>query len=60
MIKRLFDLFSALIVLVLLAPFFLLTIVFIVLDSKGGPFYVQVRIGKDGHPFGLYKFRQFD
>ena len=27
------------------------------LESRGGGFYVQERIGKDGRPFGLYKFR---
>jgi lipopolysaccharide/colanic/teichoic acid biosynthesis glycosyltransferase len=27
------------------------------LESKGGAFYIQERIGKNGKPFGLYKFR---
>ena len=27
------------------------------MGSKGGCFYIQERIGKDGKPFGLYKFR---
>lgn len=55
--KRLFDIFSSLIVLLLLSPFLLLLALAIVLDSKGGVFYKQKRIGKDGLPFMLYKFR---
>ena len=29
----------------------------ITLESSGGPFYLQERIGKDGQPFKLFKFR---
>ena len=29
----------------------------IVLESRGGVFYLQQRIGKDGKPFNLFKFR---
>ena len=57
MIKRIFDLISSSIVLVLLTPVLFLISLLIILDSKGGPFYIQVRIGQNGIPFGLYKFR---
>ena len=57
MIKRIFDLISSSIVLVLLTPLLFLISLLIILDSKGGPFYIQVRIGQNGIPFGLYKFR---
>lgn len=55
--KRLFDLISSLLVLIILSPIILIISLFIVLDSKGGVFYKQERIGKNGNPFLLYKFR---
>lgn len=30
---------------------------FILIDSSGGVFYLQERVGKGGKPFNLYKFR---
>ena len=54
---RLFDILFSAIGLLLLLPVFLLIYIIIRLESKGGGFYVQERIGKDGKPFGLYKFR---
>lgn len=57
MIKRLFDLVSSSIVLVILFPILFLVAILIVLDSKGGIFYRQIRVGKDGREFGLLKFR---
>ncbi len=55
--KRLFDIVSSLIVLILLLPVLLIIALLIVLDSKGGVFYRQERIGRNGKPFMLYKFR---
>lgn len=43
--------------LILVSPFFLLVAVLIALDSKGGVFYKQTRVGKDERLFRLYKFR---
>ncbi len=57
MIKRLFDLVSSSIVLVVLFPILFLVAILIVLDSKGRIFYRQIRVGKDGKEFGLLKFR---
>jgi lipopolysaccharide/colanic/teichoic acid biosynthesis glycosyltransferase len=37
--------------------FFIVTAVLIMLDSKGGPFYSQTRIGMGGRRFQAYKFR---
>ena len=54
---RLFDILFSAIGLLLLLPVFLLIYIVIRLESKGGGFFVQERIGKDGKPFGLYKFR---
>ncbi|MFD1551240.1 sugar transferase [Putridiphycobacter roseus] len=56
-LKRIFDIVSAFFVLVLLAPIMIVIAIVIVLDSKGGVFYKQERIGKDQIPFGLFKFR---
>lgn len=54
---RLFDLVFSFLGLVILLPFFLLIALLIVLDSRGGVFYRQSRVGKDGKDFKLYKFR---
>lgn len=57
MLKRLFDVISSLAVLLLLFPVFAVVSVLIVLDSKGGVFYKQTRVGKNHKPFNLFKFR---
>lgn len=57
MLKRVFDLlFSFVGVLILLIPFLIISLI-IVLDSRGGIFYRQVRVGKNGKDFKLFKFR---
>ena len=43
--------------LIVLSPFFLLTALLIAADSRGGVFYCQTRVGKNGKDFRLYKFR---
>ena len=55
--KRLLDIFSSALVLLLLLPFWLIIALAIVLESRGGVFYRQVRVGKDNKDFQLYKFR---
>ena len=55
--KRLFDILVSLSILVLFAPFGLLLSLCILLESKGGVFYRQERIGLNGKPFKLLKFR---
>ena len=57
MIKRLFDIFFSLIMLVILSPVFLFIIVAVIVDSRGGAFFGQTRIGKNEEPFKLWKFR---
>lgn len=57
MAKRIFDIFFSLGGLVLLLPFFLIIAIAIIIDSRGGVFYRQKRVGKDGIEFGLWKFR---
>ncbi len=54
---RIVDILVALVVLVFLSPLFLLIALIIRLDSRGGVFYRGWRIGKDGKPFRMLKFR---
>ncbi len=55
--KRAMDILLAGVGTVIAAPFILLIVVAIKLDSKGPAFYVHNRIGKNGKPLRLYKFR---
>lgn len=55
--KRLFDILFSLMILILFLPFGIILSLFIVVESKGGIFYKQERIGKNGNPFYLLKFR---
>ncbi len=57
MLKRLVDLVFSFLGIVVLIPFFLLIAVLIILDSRGGVFYKQVRVGINGVDFKLFKFR---
>lgn len=54
---RFFDFIFSGLGLIVLSPLFLILYILIRLESKGGGFYAQTRIGKDGVPFKLYKFR---
>lgn len=55
--KRAFDVISASAGLLLLFPFFLVIALVIKLDSPGPVFFRGVRIGLDGRPFRIFKFR---
>jgi len=55
--RRLIDILTATIVLVLLAPVFLLISLIVIIDSPGKPFYGGWRAGKDGRRFRMWKFR---
>lgn len=55
--KRLFDILFSLFILLLFLPFGLIISLMILLESRGGIFYKQERIGKNGVPFKLMKFR---
>lgn len=57
MTKRLSDLCFSIILLILLSPLFLIVAVAIELDSKGPVFFRQERVGLNGRPFNIYKFR---
>jgi exopolysaccharide biosynthesis polyprenyl glycosylphosphotransferase len=55
--KRLIDVAGALAGLVLLSPLMFLVALAIKLESPGPVFFVQERMGLDGRPFPLIKFR---
>ena len=57
MLKRLFDIFFSVIGLIILLPFFIIITLLIVIDSPGGIFYKQIRVGKGNTDFYLFKFR---
>lgn len=57
MIKRAFDLATAAVSLVLLAPLMLLIALAVRLDSPGPALFGQVRVGRNGRQFRLLKFR---
>ncbi|WIK66127.1 sugar transferase [Globicatella sanguinis] len=55
--KRIFDIFISTISLLILLPLFILISILIKLDSKGTIFFLQERLGQDGKPFNIIKFR---
>lgn len=55
--KRLFDLLVSLCVILIFLPFGILIAIAIACESRGGVFYRQERVGKNGVPFRLWKFR---
>lgn len=57
MSKRLFDLFTCIVGLIVLCPFLFLISVWIKFDSPGPIFFRQVRVGKGGKLFRIHKFR---
>ncbi len=56
-LKQILDRTVSFLGLIVLLPFFVLIGVAIRIDSPGSVLYRQQRIGKDGRPFYLYKFR---
>lgn len=57
MLKRCFDLLMSGLGLLVLSPLFVLMALWIKCDSKGPVFYRQVRVGRHGKDFRLFKFR---
>jgi lipopolysaccharide/colanic/teichoic acid biosynthesis glycosyltransferase len=55
--KRLFDFVASFFGLILLTPIFVLAALWIKLDSKGGVFFRQERVGFQGVHFRVHKFR---
>ncbi len=57
LIKQAFDTCFSLLVLLLASPLFALIAVLIKCTSQGPVFFVQERVGLNGKPFWMYKFR---
>ena len=56
-IKRLFDILLSFIGIVILIPVYIVIAIAIKLDSKGPIIFKQIRVGKNGKKFTIYKFR---
>jgi len=56
-LKRVFDIFFSLTVLITLAPILLIIGIIISMDRKGSVFYTPLRKGESGNVFKCYKFR---
>lgn len=57
MIKRILDLFFALLIGVIFLPFGLIISICIMMESEGPVFFQQERVGKNCKIFRIYKFR---
>lgn len=57
MMKRGFDLIVSSSIMITGFPIFLLIVIITKITSRGTIFYKQQRIGKNGNPFYIYKFR---
>lgn len=57
MLKRILDVTFSLSVLLVLWPLFVIVALAVKFDSRGPIFYSQVRSGRNGTEFGIYKFR---
>ena len=56
--KRLFDIFFATLILLFFLPLMVIIAIVIVIDDpSASPFYKQIRVGRHGEEFYMYKFR---
>jgi len=54
---RIFDIVFSFVGILLCFPLFIIIYLLIVIESKGGGFYIQKRVGRNNIDFSLYKFR---
>ena len=57
LIKNVSDIIAAILFILILSPVILIVSVLIMITDKGQFIYKQDRVGKDGRPFSIYKFR---
>ena len=57
MMKRLLDIVGSSLALLLLFPLFIVFALLVAITSPGGAFFGQVRVGRGGREFRLWKFR---
>jgi len=55
--KRAIDIFVSLFILIMMLPLLLIIALLIRISSRGPVFYKQIRVGKNGAEFTMYKFR---
>lgn len=55
--KRIFDVFFSVLGIIFILPLLIIIVLIIMIDSKGGVIYKQVRIGRNQTQFNLFKFR---
>ena len=56
-VKRIFDIVSSGIALIVLIPIWIVAIIGIEISDPGPVFYMANRVGKDNKPFRMFKFR---
>ena len=56
-VKRWFDFLTALVCIIIFSPLYLICYIAIKRDNDGPVIYKQIRIGRFGRPFYIYKFR---
>lgn len=57
MLKRLFDILFSLTILLIFLPVGIIISICILVESRGGIFYRQTRVGRYGKDFRIFKFR---
>ncbi|WP_027633460.1 sugar transferase [Clostridium hydrogeniformans] len=57
LVKRLFDIISATLALIIFSPLFIILAIIVKLDSKGPVFFGHKRLGFNGELIKVYKFR---
>jgi lipopolysaccharide/colanic/teichoic acid biosynthesis glycosyltransferase len=57
MMKRCFDIVFSLLLVCMLCPLWIAIAIVVSADSRGGAFFRQTRVGKNGKTFRLWKFR---
>jgi len=57
MLKRSFDIIFSFIGLIIISPLFIIISIIIFIETKGGVFYFQKRVGLNNNDFLLFKFR---
>lgn len=56
-LKRLFDIVFSVIILIIAIPLIVIISLIILITSGRPVFYTQIRVGENGKPFKIYKFR---
>jgi len=57
LVKRVIDILTSLILILILSPLYIYIMIRVKLSSKGSVFFKQIRIGLNGKPFYIFKFR---